>query len=281
MSETTDLTHPSAPPPVITPADDDSVHPADVLINVIVTLLTPMFCIGANGNLALARMAATETIGGYRIRGLADVIAAGQIVAFGIAALGSLGLSMAEDNTVAKTLRLRGNANALSRSAKQNRRALIQPITAAAPPSTDAMPAAGDTAHDPAYEAAVLARVETTGQRVAAARGRRPYSSESAPTTQPAVTQTAAPPAPSAITAAAPPAGPLSPKDHQTLWAAAMSDVAKEYTDSIPGLPPPQRKLALRRAAILSSTADTLLCSHIAPQPLPDHLASLLQPPGL
>ena len=188
---------------------------------------------------------------------------------------------MAEDNTIAKTLRLRGNANALNRAAEQNRRALIQPTTADAASSTDTMLGSSETPHDPAYEAAVLARVEATGKRVAAARAQRPKQGESAPTAQPAAAQPAAIRAASDFAVAAPSPGPLSPKDHQILWAAAMSDVAREYTDSIPGLPPPERKQALRCAAILSSTANTLLCGHAPSQPLPDHLAPLLQPPGI
>src|SRR3978361_265937 len=100
------------------------MHPADVLMNLIVTLLSPMFLAVCGGDIEYARMAGTETVNGYRTRAHGDLIAIAQIIACGLAALGSLSLSMADDLTISMTLRLRGNANALNRSAEQNRRAV-------------------------------------------------------------------------------------------------------------------------------------------------------------
>ena len=105
-----------------TPTQKPRPNPSDILMNLIVTLLTPMF-LGVTADIALARMAATETINAYRAQNLADLIAIAQIIAYGLAALGSLSLSMADDLSLSMTLRLRNNANACSRSAEQSRRA--------------------------------------------------------------------------------------------------------------------------------------------------------------
>jgi hypothetical protein len=78
------------------------------------------------GDIALARMAALQTIDDYRAQNRADLMAVAQIVACGLAALGSLSLSMADEISLSMTLRLRGNAVALNRSAEQNRRALAK-----------------------------------------------------------------------------------------------------------------------------------------------------------
>ena len=98
--------------------------PTDVLINLISSFLTPMFLMASNGDLRLAEMAALQTIDAYRVQHKADIMTVAQIVAFGLATLGSLGLSMNDDLSLSMILRLRGNANACNRSAGQLRRAL-------------------------------------------------------------------------------------------------------------------------------------------------------------
>jgi hypothetical protein len=103
------------------------INPSDILQSLLVTLLAPMFFALCAGDIAIARMAALETINGYRARSHVDLILIAQIIGFGLAALGSLSLSMADDISVSLTLRLRGNANACNRSAEQNRRAGQQP----------------------------------------------------------------------------------------------------------------------------------------------------------
>ncbi len=106
--------------------DTETTHylrPTERLLNVIISLLAPMFLTSSSGDIAYARMAAIETISAYRASNLASLIAVAQIVAFGLAALGSLSLSLADDVSIPMALRLRGNANALNRSAEQNRRA--------------------------------------------------------------------------------------------------------------------------------------------------------------
>src|ERR1700733_10588796 len=102
MSETTTATE----------APNLRLHPADVLMCLLATLLAPMFVCATAGDIVLARMAAIETINDYRTRNHADLIAVAQIIGYGLAALGSLSLSMADDISLSMTLRLRGNANA-------------------------------------------------------------------------------------------------------------------------------------------------------------------------
>jgi hypothetical protein len=111
-----------------TTTGQSEAHPANVLMALIVTLLAPTFLGVTGGDVTLARMAAIHTINDYRARNHADLIAIAQIIAFGLAALGSLSLSMDDGISLSMTLRLRGNAVALNRSAEQNRRVLQQPI---------------------------------------------------------------------------------------------------------------------------------------------------------
>jgi hypothetical protein len=122
MSET--IVAPTEPSRKEAPAPDTAFHPVDVLLHVIATFLAPMFLTASGGDIAFARMAALETVNAYRVRGPADLIPIAQMIAFGLAALGSLSLSMADDLSLGMTLRLRGNANACDRSAERNRRAL-------------------------------------------------------------------------------------------------------------------------------------------------------------
>ncbi len=102
------------------------VHPADILFNLVVAFLVPMFLTASQGDITYARLAAIETVNGYGLRRTADLITIAQIIAFGLAALGSLSLSLADDVSVKMALRLRGNATSCNRAAEQNRRALRQ-----------------------------------------------------------------------------------------------------------------------------------------------------------
>jgi hypothetical protein len=58
----------------------------------------------------------------------------------------------------------------------------------------------------------------------------------------------------------------------QGIWAAAMADVAAEYTADIPNLSPKQRRAASLRAAALTSCANDLLTGNHAPGPRPGGL---------
>lgn len=116
-------------PPSHTPAGSGTpCHPGDVLISLIVALLAPIFLAVTAGDVALARLAAMETINDYRARNNTDLVAIAQIIGCGLAALGSLSQSMADDLSLSMTLRLRNNAVSLNRSAEQNRRVLRAPL---------------------------------------------------------------------------------------------------------------------------------------------------------
>ncbi|MEA2732013.1 MAG: hypothetical protein QOF70_6488, partial [Acetobacteraceae bacterium] len=84
MSETTTPTEP------LEPSIEAPLNPSDFLMQLIVALLAPMFLGIAAGDINLARMAAIETVSAYRTRNHADLIAVAQIIAYGLAALGSL-----------------------------------------------------------------------------------------------------------------------------------------------------------------------------------------------
>jgi hypothetical protein len=226
------------------------VPPSGILLNLIVAILAPIFLGVTAGDVSLARMAALETINDYRARNHADLVAVAQIVACGLAALGSLSLSMADDLSLSMILRLRGNAIALNRSAEQNRRALTKSLAsdpvpyqapmAAEPEVTlpeDDTPSGPDMLLSPAAAQELAAEAE--------ARLREPK-------------QTSVPsPAPN----------PPTEKRLQEMWAIALVSEASEINAGIANLPPAERKIATIRAAALSSTANDLLYGGPAPLP--------------
>ena len=57
----------------------------------------------------------------------------------------------------------------------------------------------------------------------------------------------------------------LQDQQIQAEWAAAMADVAIEFTANIAGLPPAERQEASRRAALLSTCANELLSGSVPP----------------
>jgi hypothetical protein len=232
------------------------LHPSDMLMSLIIALLAPMFLGVSSGDVGLARLAAIETVSAYRTRNYADLIAVAQIVAFGLAALGSLSLSLADDIPLAMALRLRGNANALNRSAEQNRRALAQNYgnDPTLHPTAEAYAAASlsseaDTMAEFDAFLSVAAAQELAAE--ADARLQPPeHTDVGAPTT--AAPSVAAP-------SAAVPSVAVPDKRFQEMWAIAMVKEAAEITASIPHLPLAERHPASIRAATLSSTANHLL----------------------
>jgi hypothetical protein len=229
-----------------------SMQPADILMHLIVTLLAPMFLCASGGNIAFARMAAIGTVNAYRARNQADLVAIAQIIAFGLTALGSLSLSMADNLSLSMTLRLRTNANAPNRSAQQNRRALAEGDRGAAP--WDA-----PLEEDPAeanYQATVIAGVAEARQATAEVQARM---SDASPAPAASPTPVASP---LLVAPPVPEAPPMTQEQrHQAMWARAISDVAGEQIASLQNLPPPARKAATFRAAVLSSAANVLLAN--------------------
>jgi hypothetical protein len=257
------------------PQDDlEDLQPAEVSMNAVLLLLAPMFLNASRGRFDLACMAALDTLSVYRIGNSPDRIATAQIVACGLASLGSLGQSMTSDISLSMALRLRNNANALNRSADQHRRA-VQAAETMLPHEPEQFHPA-----DAQREAEVEASVADTQKRLAATRKRLAEAQSSlniaAPPpipTQPAG-QTPAP-VPTQPPESTPPLLTTPPPAHSApmlnqqrqdaIWAAGMIEVAAEYTASLAFLPPAERKQASARAAALSSSANALLLGDIPP----------------
>jgi hypothetical protein len=284
---------------------------ADILMHLVAIHLAPMFLCVTGGDIDHARMAAIETVNAYRAQTHADLIAIAQIVAFGLGALGSLSLAMNDDISVGMTLRLRGNANACNRSAEQNRRALRQHRLETGSIEHARRECAPEPGQD-AYEAEVIANVAATRQLVAETQAQmqagnqaQPPAAPKAPAPAPAAAAlnipTVAIPTVNIPTVNIPPVaiptgniptgnipttvisgkalispafpGPgTTEQQWQGIWAAAMADVAAEYTADIPNLSPKQRRAASLRAAALTSCANDLLTGNHAPGPRPGGL---------
>jgi hypothetical protein len=254
MTETT--TSIKAPTEAIAAPANLRILPCDILLHLVVTLLAPMFLIDIDGDIKFARMAALETLNAYRARNHMDLIAIAQIVASGLAALGSLSLSMGDDLSLSMVLRLRGNAVALNRAAEQNRRVLREPNARSAP-------------------------------RPKANHDFDEYYAEPAKVTHAATPKRAEPP----MQAATPPALPISTasetmvaqQQQEAIWAAAAGKAGPNAASPM-HLPPTERKTTTMRAAALNSCASDLLSGNHAAGPLRDNtetLNRLLKQPGL
>ncbi len=100
----------------------DETPPGPLMLFILATLSSMMA--PALADQQLARLAAREAIDAYQTRGRRDVLTIGQIIAFAVAALDSLRLSMPAEISLSMKLRLRGNANGLNRSSCQCTRLL-------------------------------------------------------------------------------------------------------------------------------------------------------------
>jgi hypothetical protein len=220
----------------------DNPGPLDVLLNLVVILLAPVFLGVTNGDVSLARMAALETINDYRARNSADLIAVGQIVMFGLAAMGSLSLSMADELPLSMTLRLRGNAVSCNRASEQNRRARSkiladQPQTEPPTPQAEAPIPELTAEPEPFLSAEAFALLAAEAQ----ARIDGPDIFDLAPTPTPAETRTP------------------EEKRHQRMWSIVMAKEASELQASIPSLPPAEREAATVRVGLMGSAVDALI----------------------
>jgi hypothetical protein len=289
MTQTTSL-HEPEPSPQASPA------PAiPTLLTLIVAILAPMFLGITAGDIGLARAVALETMNAHRTENRADLLAVAQIIAYGLAALGSLSLSMADDISLSMALRLRNNASALTRSAEKHRAALVRDHCDGWTDDQPAFPMTSATGmvgeKENFSEAAVVAALEATRKlaaetqaRMAAAEQLRVQSAPSTPPPAPIATTVTAPvtapvaapvAAPAAAPAAAPVTAPISApmtppvsaeeRRNQMAWANAMINVAGDYTASLPNLPPLQHKTVSLRVAALVTTANDLLAG--APMP--------------
>jgi hypothetical protein len=235
-----------------TTTEPPQTHSANALMSLIVTLLVPTFLGVTAGDITLARMAAIETINDYRARNHVDLLAIAQIIACGLASLCSLSLSMDDDISLSMTLRLRGNAVALNRSAEQNRRVLQQPIRDNPLPYhveiEPESPAQDDNRPEPQAFLSEAAARELTAEAESRLRT--------------ALEQTAD----QAASIAAP---ETSDKRHNEMWAIAMVKEASELTASLPHLPPAERSAATIRVAALGKGANELLTGVGSSPPLP------------
>jgi hypothetical protein len=243
------------------PNASTQVDPTSILVDLILAFLAPIFLTVTGGNITHARLAAARTLESYRTRTDCDLILVAQIIAFGLAALGTLSLSMTDGLSLPMILRLRGSAQGSSRAAERNRRALKENdlINASNEPSSPD-PAPSDPGLD---EAQVIAAVAAATERAAEVR---------AEFAQPAPQWAPVPRAQDARTQDPRTQDPRTqdPRTQdariQALWAEAFTDVANEIAIEIPNLPPAQRKIATIRAAALSSSAHELLSGSVPPR---------------
>jgi hypothetical protein len=238
------------------------IRPDDFLLNIIVTFLMPLF-LTAGGDVTFARIAAIETVNAYCARNRADLITIAQIIACGLTALGSLSLSLADNLSLSMTLRLRSNAVALNRVVEQSRRALTQPQPAVSP---SAEPRFSPASEEALYEAEILARIASTREMGGRAQP-RPQNAEPA-----------TPPLPAEpVTAEAIHTEPTTDQDLQAAWAAAMLDVAGEFTADLESLSPAQRAAAANNAGILADCAAQLIRGDVPPPPALCDFTALLK----
>jgi hypothetical protein len=229
--------------PVIEP--NAPVRSAQVLINLIVTMLAPMFLTAVGGDLNHARIAAAETIASYRVESPADLIVAAKIVAFGLAALGSLSLSMDDNLPAAMILRLRANAVACDRAEHRNH-CMLKQTRADKRIVPDPSPASPPDPEPEPDEAALLAAVAETQKRTADHLER--LSAQSAQ------------------------AGSMpSHEEQQNLaaWAASAAEFVAENAAGLAHLSPEQRRDATIWIQAMNAAANEFLDANGSSHPLP------------
>jgi hypothetical protein len=210
------------------------------LVNLILALLTPMFLWSTAGDIGLARVAAAQTLNEYRTANRLSLFTVAKIIAFDIATLSSLSLSMYEDVSMLLALRLRSNANSLDRSAERNRRMLEQESRAGEP---------GDTVEAAIAEAQRM--VEEAKARIRAAAAPAPQAQPQADPVAPAE-----------------PAPPAAVQQRRSAWADAMTAVAAEFTAELKHLPPGERCKEMARIEALTIAAAEI-ASGTAPLTFP------------
>jgi hypothetical protein len=257
------------------PATGPRRQSAACLKTIIITFLTPMFLWSCGGDADLARVAAIETLDEFGIIGHRGLITAAKIIAYELATLSSLGLSMADDIPPALALRLRSNANSLDRAAERNRRALEHEQRAAKAPPVAVDAVAASVAETRELVRAAEARAQVTPAPAMPphpehARQSWPVATQApAPVLDGPVPPTPVPPTPvPGMPPQAKPAQHSQPKDTQSLWNAAwseaMADVAAEFTAGMARLPPAEQAREKARIDVLLE-ASTALASGTTP----------------
>src|SRR3954451_7030688 len=96
----------------------------NLLLELVLIFLTPMFLYVSDGDLPRARQAAVETLNAFGARSVLGMVIAAKIIAYELATLASLSQSMTDDISPQLALRFRSNANSLDRAADRNRQLL-------------------------------------------------------------------------------------------------------------------------------------------------------------
>jgi hypothetical protein len=84
--------------------------PPNLLMEFILSLLTPFLMTGGITDIDLARRATAETIAAYKVTGQDQLVTIAQIIAFALTSLDNLRLSLPQDLSLSMKLKLRGNA---------------------------------------------------------------------------------------------------------------------------------------------------------------------------
>ncbi len=233
-----------------------ATYTASKLMNLIVTLLTPMFFAAAEGNLTFARQAAIETINAYRAETQSDLITVAKVIAFGLAALAAISLSLAEDLPIAIFLRLNASANASDRSEHRNRLVLNRRQPAQLRPAQRQPAQPEPTSPEPPIdEAALVAAAQEMKQRTADNLARVTRTAASEPTT---------------------PTASDKERRHQAAWAASAAAIAAETAASLSDLSPEERYSAAMWIDVLNDCAKDFMEGDVARRPRQGDLASIM-----
>jgi hypothetical protein len=245
-------------------------HP-DVFMQLIAAALTPIFSTATDSDQCRAQAAAIQTINAYGPNHPVDLLPIAQIIAFGLAALRSISLSMAENIPIPLVLRLRGSAASLSRGAEQCRRALSEPML----PDVDLYPAAERAEADRWIEEAVHAEIVRARQPAPGDHEAQPTIPQDDPPTMAAALDALAAEsrrrieeAEAALAApthqARPTARPVPTTEHAAAPGAARANAMAGVPESPAGRP----SRAGIRAAALASAANHLMTGGPTPSPL-------------
>jgi hypothetical protein len=245
-------------------------HP-DVFMHLIAASLTPIFSIAIDGDPIRAQAAAIETINAYVPNHPVDLLPIGQIIAFGLAALRSISLSMAENIPIKLILRLHGSAASLSRGAEQCRRALSEPTL----PDVDSYPPADLAEAGRGIDEAVHAEIARAREPAAGGHAAQNIPQDDPPTMAAALDALAAESrrrieeAEAALAGPSPqPARPAPRSVPKTEPAARGATWADAMAGAVPGSPAFRPPSAGIRPAALASAANHLMTGTPTQSPL-------------
>ena len=195
----------------------------DLLQEFALTLIVPLLASGGIGDPAFARSTAIDTIAAYKAAGRDQLVSVMQLIGFAMVSLDSLRLSLPAELSLAMKLKLRGNANALNRSAQRNAATLAQQQREA-----DRPPPEDDTVATAAALASLgQARAMVTAPEIPPPAKTQPQGSDD--------------------------------QERRRLWANAMTDVAAECSRNLNKLPPGERRAEIIRIGALSATVQQLM----------------------